>query len=217
MPQRDSWVLKLTNNITIKTKSWGSPESLHQEDVHGLCIDEFGLCDEWSWEERLLPRVLQAPGSWVFAAGTWEGSGEVMKRIYEEAEIDDEMIFLCAPSWENTFRYPEGEEHESFQRLKKQLPIEVYEERFAAKPKKPSGLVYPEFDRKVHCGDFPFDREETVEIWVDPGTQVYHVHAVQEMGNDDFKVVDEIHEEGYSTEGIKEIIAGKRISDDMGL
>jgi len=61
----------------------------------------------------------------------------------------------------------------------------------------------------VHCGDFPFDREETVEIWVDPGTQVYSVLAVQEMGNDDFKVVDEIYEEGYSTEGIKEIVAGK--------
>jgi len=216
MPQRDSWTLELTNGITIKTKSWGNPESLHQEDVHGLAIDEFGLCDEWSWEERLLPRVLQAPfDPWVVVAGTWEGAGELMKRIYEEAQLDDDMIFECAPSWENTHRYPNGREEKTFKLLEKQLPIEVFEERFAAIPKKPSGLVYPEFDGRVHCGDFPLSRKEAVEIWVDPGTICYAVLAVQAMGNDEFKVIDEVYEEGYSTEGIKEIVAGKPWADNI--
>lgn len=214
-PKRDSWTLELTNGIIIKTKSWGNPESLHQEDVHGLVMDEFGLCDQYSWEERLLPRVLQAPDPFVFVAGTWEGAGELMKTIYEEAQVDPEMVFLCAPSWENTFRYPDGRESKEFKLLEKQLPIEVFEERFAAIPKKPSGLVYPEFSLHVHCGDFPYDPGTPVEIWVDPGTQVYAVLAVQAMGNDDFKVIDEIYEEGYSTEGIKEIVAGKPWQPDL--
>ena len=215
MPQRDSWTLELSNGIVIKTKSWGNPESLHQEDVYGLVIDECGLCDEYSWTERLFPRVMNTPDSWIFMAGTWEGAGEVMKRIYEEAQIDEEMVFLCAPSWENTYRYPEGRDHVSFKRLEKELPLEVFEERFAAIPKKPSGLVYPEFSHAVHCGNFPYDSEKPVEIWVDPGTQVYAVLAVQEMGNDEFCVIDEVYEEGYSTEGIKEIISGRPWGDNI--
>lgn len=214
-PKRDSWTLELTNGITVKTKSWGNPESLHQEDVHGLAIDEFGLCDEYSWDERLLPRVLQAPDPWVCVAGTWEGSGELMKRIYEEAQGDDEMVFESAPSWENTHRYPGGREHEAFRKAEKYLSPEAFQERFAAIPKKPSRLVYPEFDRKVHCGDYPYTPGETVDIWVDPGTQHYAVLAVQEMGNDDYRVIDEIYEEGYSTEGIKEIVAGKSWLEDL--
>lgn len=208
-PIRDSWTIELLNGWVIKTRSFGSPESLHQEDVDLLIIDEVGLLSRYLWENRLLSSALKTPGSIVLIVGTWEeATGTLQKELYEDSKVSDDWTFRLAPSWDNIHRWPLGIDDPEIQRAKRELSPEVFLERFGAVPQVPSGLVYHEFDMKRHCGDYPYIAGEPVQLWVDPGTVIYCVLAVQKRG-DCFYIVDEIYEENQSTEGIKDIAAAK--------
>jgi len=215
LPKRDCWTLKLTNNVVIETRSWGNPESLHQKKIHGLVIDEMGLLDEWTWEMRLVPSVAKTPDSWILVVGTWEETGVLQKELYERWQAEEGAVAFCAPTWENHYEYPGGRYDPTIVAFEKEMSVEAFEERFAAIPRKPARLVYPELSPSLHYGAYEYTPGEAVNLWVDPGTQCYAVLAVQEMGNDDFKVIDEIYEEGYSTEGIKEIAANREWAKDI--
>lgn len=130
----------------VQTVSWTNPESLHAIQLSGLVIDELGGMDDyWTWSDRLLPRGRGMPGFWVFMAGTWEVSGMAMKQMYEEALSKKEWwLTQLIPSWDNTAVYPGGRQDKTILRDEANMPPETFEERYAAIPRKPSGLV----DRK---------------------------------------------------------------------
>lgn len=81
------------------------------------------------------------------------------------------------------------------------MPPDSFAQRFGARPQKPAGLVFPEFDPRVHVrDDIQLDPKMPVEITVDPGTEnPYAVIAVQYSG-DTIYCVDEIYFRHCSTE-----------------
>lgn len=61
------------------------------------------------------------------------------------------------------------------------MPVDSFAQRFGAIPQKPTGLVFPEFDERVHVDhSMVFDNTKPVEVWIDPGVEnPYAVLAVQ--------------------------------------
>lgn len=215
IPERGSWTLKLKNNVVIETRSWGNLESLHQKKVHGIIIDEGGLLDRWAWEMRLVPSVGKTRDSWLFMVGTWEEAGILQKELYEQWQTDPEAVVACAPSWENYHEYPGGENDPTLILFKSDMSPEAWQERFAAQPRKPARLVYPEFELSVHCGSHEYIPGQAVYLAVDPGTQTGCVLAIQEGDDGAFYVIDEIYEEDWSTEAFKEEVADREWFEDL--
>jgi hypothetical protein len=201
-PKDRAWELRYMRN-TVITVSWNNPNSLQGASLNGLVVDETGLMDESIWQYGVGDRLTKVEGSWALFVGTWEEAGTFFKALYELAQIErDRWNFACAPSWENTALYPGGREDKKIVDWEKEVPPEIFEERYGAIPQKPSGLVYPEFNFEHHVGDYPFTPGDPVYLWVDPGTTVYAVAVIQPLGRGRLKQVDEIYIRGASTEEV---------------
>ncbi len=88
------------------------------------------------------------------------------------------------------------------------MPTDSFAQRYGARPQRPSGLVFPEFDQTKHVKHgLTFDSEREVEVWIDPGVQnPYAVLAVQFRG-EIVEVVDELYyRQSSSEEMIRECI-----------
>jgi hypothetical protein len=88
------------------------------------------------------------------------------------------------------------------------MPTDSFAQRYGARPQRPSGLVFPEFDPQKHIiHGLTFDPEREVEVWIDPGVQnPYAVLAVQFRG-EIVEVVDELYyRQSSSEEMIRECI-----------
>lgn len=88
------------------------------------------------------------------------------------------------------------------------MPTESFAQRYGAKPQKPTGLVFKDFDYRKHVSkDLAFDPDREVEVWIDPGAMgPYAVLAVQFAG-ETVQVIDEVYfRQTTSEEIIKECI-----------
>jgi hypothetical protein len=83
------------------------------------------------------------------------------------------------PSWSNTHIYPGGREDPAIKLWEARLGPEVFLERCAAIPCKPSGLVFKDFDRKRHVTKLDYNPKLPVELAIDPATHTYAVLALQ--------------------------------------
>jgi hypothetical protein len=83
------------------------------------------------------------------------------------------------PSWSNTHIYPGGREDPEIKLLEARLGTEVFLERCAAIPCKPSGLVFKEFSNKTHVKILDYNDNLPVELAIDPGTTAYAIEAIQ--------------------------------------
>jgi hypothetical protein len=83
------------------------------------------------------------------------------------------------PSWSNDFIYPGGREDPEIKLLEARLGPEVFLERCAAIPCKPSGLVFKEFDRRKHVKQLDYNPNLPVELAIDPATHTYAIEALQ--------------------------------------
>jgi hypothetical protein len=186
MPKEGSWDFAIEGSTKVTTKSVSNPESLHAEEVDGMLVCEAGLFgDGWTWDNRLLPRLVRANG-WVFCNGTFEASGLWMKHIFNLGQRENVQGWKSygMATWDNN---------------------EVFMERYGAVPRKPSLLVFKEFEPE-HIGELSFDEDAPVYLGVDPGSvNPYAVVVVQIVEGDRIQIIDEIYVRGMLTE---EIIIG---------
>ncbi len=86
------------------------------------------------------------------------------------------------------------------------MPVDSFAQRFGAIPQKPTGLVYPEFDERVHVDPgIVFDPSRPVQVWIDPGVEnpyaVLAVQLVEEEGQaPKVQVIDEVYYRHCTTE-----------------
>ena len=88
------------------------------------------------------------------------------------------------------------------------LPADSFAQRYGARPQKPTGLVFKDFDYRKHVSaSLKFDPEQEVEVWIDPGAMSpYAVLAVQFAG-ETVQVIDELYyKQTTSEEVIREAI-----------
>ncbi len=208
MPKEGSWDFMLETGTTVETRSTANVDSLHSVAVDGLIIAEAGLQrDGWCWENRLLPRLVRANG-WAFLSGTFEGASGWWYHIFNLGQTRNLQGWKshAMASWQNTVKYPLGEKEEIFEVARRQTDPETFMERYGAIPKKPSLLVFKEFDAKAHTADVPYDPNLPVYLGVDPGgVNPYAVVVIQLGEGEQIRVIDEVYTSGMLTE---EIIKG---------
>lgn len=202
-PSEGRWEFLVEGVCNVQTRSWTNWDSLHGRPTQGMVICEAGLLPFKVWHERLRPRLARVPGSWVVMAGTLEDSGPFFKSLVNEVVIENRLrgwFGLSMATWDNTFTYPGGLENEEIKLLRETTPPDIFMERYGAIPKTVAALVYREFSYTFHVGNYPFDENQPVYLWIDPGG-TYALNAVQRKGDDIF-VIDEIHMEQATHERV---------------
>ena len=199
-PAKDQCWMVLKGGIRIETKSLrDSKKSIASKAPDGILICETAQIDHNDYL-RIFARVTEKDG-WVCGTGTLEGSLGWYPDIiqYLSTGIDNGQSFSL-PSWANPHIYPLGQSDPRFVEMLNMYPEDLYNERFAAIPYKPHGLVCKEFDNEIHVRPLPFNKLFPVEIAVDPGYGAAHVVlALQEVG-EGLNVIDELYVQGLTTE-----------------
>lgn len=117
----------------------------------------------------------------ILGGGTLERSKiwfqKALERFQGPNEVNAKSFYL--PSWTNPKNFPGGREDPAILDLEKLLGPELFLERCAAIPAKPSGLVHRAFDHKKHVKRLDFDPDLPVEIAIDPGQHTYAVEVIQ--------------------------------------
>ena len=98
------------------------------------------------------------------------------------------------PSWSNSKIFPGGREDKKIKDAEAAMPPDLFMERYGGIPCKPTGLVFPDFDRRRHLLPVTelYDPDIPVEIWCDPATHVYAILFVQ-VQKERVCVIDEIY------------------------
>jgi len=196
------------------------------QKLAGKAPDGIVMCEaaQHPYESYLkcVARVAERRG-WLFMCGTFEGSENWYADYYTEwssPNADGGRSFSLA-SWDNTIIYPGGRQDPeilNIERALRRIPG-LFEERCAAVPVAPMGLVFREVRRSIHFSEAAtFDPDEPVYLAVDPsdGALPYAVGAYQfrpckctpphtEDRIEQGYGIDEIYETGMNAEQIIEI------------
>ena len=204
-PERDQCSIRLVGGRRVVTKSLRDVLKIGSEAPGLVLLCEAAQVDYEAYL-RLQARMLEKRGT-IYATGTLEGSlgyyAEAIVR-YQYGREDGKAFSI--PSWANTVIFPKGEEDPEFARLKKEMPSDLFNERFAAVPCRPHGVVMKEFSNATHVGHHPYDPTLPVEIAVDPGYGAAFAIEAMQMQGGQLVVVDEIYLPGYTTEQMIDIM-----------
>lgn len=202
-PRQGSWLAVTGNGCRIETRTWAmssGSDPLHAVPVHAMLVAEAGLLDEWTWQNRLVPRIGRTNGYMVHA-GTFEDAGPFLKELFRKGSgADPAHRAFSIASWENTFRYPGGRQDAAILMMESQMTPETFLERCAAIPKRASGLVHQAFEMDRHMRPIVWDPQVPTEIFVDPGANGYYVGVAQVVDWERFKVLH-VLDEFYQSSG----------------
>lgn len=160
---------------------------------------------------RLFGRTAEKRGRLILS-GTFEGSLGWYPELFTQwqgAGEDDAKSFSL-PTWSNTIIFPGGREDPEIKRLEGRTPHDIFMERYAGVPCKPSGLIMTEFSNTVHVGEYNFDPNFPVYLAVDPGYAGAHAVEVAQIKDDVVYLIDEVYLQGYVTEEIIDICRQKK-------
>lgn len=135
---------------------------------------------------KLRGRVAEKRGL-LMLGGTLEESSQWYVDLYNL--LQGENVYggrsYSVPSWANLGVYPGGMVDQEILLLKRTLPESLFMERHAAKPRKSSLLVHPEFDFTVHVDSrYEYDPNLPVVLTIDPGyAGAYAIVATHIVGN----------------------------------
>lgn len=199
MPAEGSWMFRLKNGSACYTKSAVRSEGFHGAAVDGIIAAEAGQLTEYFVINRLMVRTSRSKGSggWIFCDGTFEGADTWYARRFWDAMDgkDPNWAAVKMASWENSMLYPGGEDDIKLQVIRSQMTPEQYEQRYAAVPMSPEGVVMREFQTARHVTpDAEYRPGVPVQIAVDPGDS-YAVIAGHWLDGRRFDQFDEVYYE----------------------
>lgn len=203
-------LLELRRGERVITKSFKDIiKAMTKESPDGIAICEAAQVD-WSDIERCQTRVAASRG-WLFLSGTMEGSAGYYANKYKEwqAPNAERAKSFSLPSWSNRAIYPGGREDPEVLYQERNLPEDVFMERFAGKPCPLSNYIIPEFRNEIHTGKYVFDPDLDVEVAIDPGYGGAYAVEVMQWRGDTVFIIDEIYLQGYITQDIIEVVQTK--------
>jgi len=201
---------KETPGCEIVTKSAKEPQKLGMEAPDFILACEAAQM-EYEAYLRLRGRIAEKRGRMALT-GTFEGSIGWYPELYnrwQTVNAEDAQSFSL-PSWSNDKVYPGGRDDPEIKKLEAETPHDIFMERYAGVPCKPSGLIMTEFSNAVHVGEYDFNPDLPVELAVDPGYSGAHVVEVIQSKDDTVYLIDEIYLQGYVTEEIIDICKQKK-------
>ncbi len=175
----------LRNNSRISLRGADNEQSLRGVGLDFLCIDEFADISPNAWYEVLRPTLSDTQGHAIFC-GTPRGFGNWAYDLYVKGQSDKD--------WES-FKYTtlEGEQvpQEEIEQASSDLDERTFQQEYMASFVNYSGMIYYNFDRKLHLREKYISDYSVVHIGldfnVDPMAGVVCV-----VENDKIVVIDEI-------------------------
>jgi hypothetical protein len=197
MPLVDTqpWSLVTTWGAKVETKTSSDITKIASFPCDGILICEAHQQVYEVWL-KALGRVAQTRG-WVILSGTIENGLPWYPDLYNRwrATNDLNARSFSLPTWSNLKVFPGGREDPEIKMLERETTPDVFQERYAAIPRKPSGAVLPEFDMLKHVRLLERLEGAPVELAIDPGKNAYAVLFVQRVGNV-VNVLDRVYERG---------------------
>lgn len=210
------WKYRATNHIDpgeieaaggfrIVTKSARDPRKLAMEAPDGILGCEASQLDYETYL-RLRGRIAEKRG-WMLLSGTFESSLGWYPELFNRWQVENEDggQSFSLPSWSNLAIYPGGREDPEIKSLEVLHSYEWFMERCGGIPAPPKGRVLNEFSNTIHTGsggDFEYDPNLPVYIWVDPGYAHFYAVLAAQKKEDNIYVVDEIYENNLVTDEI---------------
>ena len=179
VPERGAQKAETTFGYRLETKSTDDLESIASFAPNLILVTEVNQQPNGILE-KAYERGLQNDAP-ILAGGTFERSSQWFQNEWErfQGPNDVEAHSFSLPSWSNPKEFPGGRNDRKILTLEKLLGPELFLERCAAIPSKPTGLVHRAFSHKKHVRRIDFDPLLPIEIAIDPGQHTYAVLALQ--------------------------------------
>lgn len=201
----DPGEISFLNGKKIITKPTSHPEKIATTAPDGIIVCEAAQI-EYEAYLRLSGR-LGEKRAWMIMSGTLENSNSWYPEMFTrwQGPNQEEARSYSLPSWLNSFVYPGGRQDPEILRLERETTPDRFLERYGAVPCPPSNKAIPEFSNKIHVGNYPYDPELPVYLWIDPGyAGAYAVEVIQKFP-EHIVIVDEVYLQGYVTKEIIDI------------
>jgi len=200
--------IHLINGSVIELKGADNEDSLRGAGIKGLILDEYAFMSPTVWETILRPTLVDS-GGWSVFISTPKGFNHFYD-LCEYAETHDNYFYSHATSYDNP-HIPDTEIDELREDyIAKGREDEFYQE-YMAEFRKMTGLVYKQFDRKVHV-DEPNDVPEagTHILGIDFGyTNPMAAVFILVDKDDNWWIYDELYATDLVTEQAVNIIQTK--------
>lgn len=210
-PTRGPCRFKTLWGFEWQTKSATDPIALATRRPNAMGADEMAQ-NPYVIFDKMIERGAEnnAP---VVMVGTFEESNYWYAEMWErwQASNPENGQSFSFPTWANTIKYPGGRDDPKIKEVELIMDPDLFAERFGGEPRKPSGLVFKRFDRKIHLRPQAelFDPARPIELWVDPATHTYSVLFVQiQADGETVHILDEIYaKDMIGQEVIRDVVA----------
>ena len=195
----DPGEIRFLEGKRIITKPTSHPEKIATMAPDGIIACESAQI-EFEAHLRLRGRLAEKRG-WMIESGTFESSiGSFVERYTRwQGYNDEEAKSHSLPSWTNSVVYPGGRLDPEILSLERNMPTDKFMERHGGEPCPPSNRAIPEFSNKIHVGEYKYNPQLPVMVWIDPGyAGAYSILAVQKWA-EQVVIVDEVYLQGYVT------------------
>jgi hypothetical protein len=193
---------KVAGGAKVETKSATDPIRIASYAPDAILVVEAGQTP-YEIVAKAEERAVQKD-AYVIYSGTFEESLNWYADMFQELQTKDNKYrgkSYSLPTWSNVVEFPGGREDPKIKRLEAALPEDLFLERCAARPYKPVGLVFREFNPKRHVGKLDVDPSLPVELAIDPAYHTYAVLFVQQSG-EYVHVLDEVYRHNAITQEI---------------
>ena len=198
----DTW------KTTIKIKFTSDETKLSGVSPLGIIVCEAANVSKRSFD-YLIGRTL-GKSAWVYLSGTFEDNARpwFTAKFLEwlPGHNDENARSFALASYHNRPLFPLGKDDPKIKRMKAIADDDFFMERVEGIPAPPRGIVYPEFDMKLHLmHDYEYRTDQRLYLWHDPGFRHHAALLFAQHYGGVVYVFDEIYVKGLTTEEVIEI------------
>lgn len=193
----------------IEFKGSDNENALRGAGLRGVVLDEYAFQKEYVWDKIISPMLVQTDG-WSLFITTPNGVSNHFKKFWDDAVANEAK---GGTGWK-TFHFTSYDnpliKKENLDKERERLTPEYFEQEYMAEFAKFVGLIYTEFDNKVHVQDFEVDESWSFYRAIDFG--VNDPNAVPFMGVDKDGIIhifDELYIGDLHTSELAELIKQK--------
>lgn len=210
MPRIGPWAMDIAGGAQVLTKSSADIKSLASVAPIAIGVVEAAGQDADVFD-KAFERGLQKDGLIIFS-GTLEAEAQLLftnNLVAWERPADNDPHTpqsWSLPTWSNTHEFPQGRDDPKFKRMTEGLTPEKFNERIAAIPYRPSGLVHKRYTDDM-LQPLAHDPDIPIHIAIDPGYSSYVLLFLQRHG-EYVHILDEIYRhEALTHDFIEEAMA----------
>lgn len=191
---------------TIELKGSDSADLLRGAKVNGFVFDEYAYHDADAWRLVFEPMLLTTKG-WAMFISTPNGFNHFYD-LANRAQTDKKWFYSHASPYDNPYIG-----NEEIERIKQEVSEDQFAQEYMAEFRKMAGLVYKEFDRKIHVvkpEDVPKVGTRLIGIdfgYVNPTAAVF----ILIDGDNNWWIYDEIYERQKTMDQIAEHLKEKMV------